>query len=65
MAKLSMQQRKNLPSSDFAVPSKGPGAGSYPIPDQKHASIAIGLAKMHGGPVAAIKAKAKAKGFTI
>lgn len=63
MAKLSMAERKKLPLSDFAVPSKAPGSGSYPIPDAKHAAVAKGFAKMHGGPVAKVAAKAKSKGF--
>ena len=65
MAKLTMAQRRALPKSDFAVPSKAPGPGSYPEPDANHARVAIGLAAMHGGPVAAVKAKAKKKGFVI
>jgi hypothetical protein len=64
MAKLSMAERKKLPKSDFAVPSKAPGPGSYPEPDKKHAQIAKGLAAMHHGPVKAVAAKAKAK-FSI
>ena len=63
MAKLTMPQRRALPKSDFAVPSKAPGPGSYPIPDQSHANAAAGLAGMHNGPKAAVKKKAKAKGF--
>ena len=54
MAKLTMAERKALPKSDFAVPSKAPYAGSYPIPNQAHANVAAGLAGMHGGPVAAV-----------
>jgi hypothetical protein len=50
MAKLSMAQRKALPKSAFAVPSKAPGPGSYPIPDKKHAGVAKGLAGMHHSP---------------
>jgi hypothetical protein len=41
MADLSTQQRKNLPKSDFAIPSKAPGPGSYPIPDKSHAINAL------------------------
>lgn len=48
MAKLSMAQRKALPKSAFAVPSKAPGPGSYPMPDKQHAAVAKGLAAMHG-----------------
>lgn len=61
MAKLTMAQRRALPKSDFAVPSKAPGPGSYPMPDKQHAAVAQGLAKMHGGPVAKVKAKARNK----
>jgi hypothetical protein len=48
MAKLSMAQRRALPKSDFAVPSKAPGPGSYPIPDKDHAMAAKGRAKEFG-----------------
>lgn len=47
MARLSMAQRRALPKSAFAVPSKAPGPGSYPIPDKQHAAVAKGLAAMH------------------
>jgi hypothetical protein len=40
MAKLTMAQRRRLPKSDFAVPSKAPGPGSYPINDKAHAEAA-------------------------
>ena len=40
MAKLTTEERKKLPKSDFAVPSKAPGPGSYPIPDKSHAKNA-------------------------
>lgn len=48
MADLSTQQRKNLPKSDFAIPSKAPGPGSYPIPDKGHAIN--GLQRSAGTP---------------
>ena len=47
MAKLTMAERRALPKSDFAVPSKAPGPGSYPMPDKQHAAVAKGLAAMH------------------
>lgn len=50
MAKLTMAQRRALPKSAFAVPSKAPGPGSYPIPDKGHAVAAKGLSAMHGDP---------------
>ncbi len=63
MSRLTAADRRKLPLSDFAVPSKAPGPGSYPEPDQAHANAAAGLAGMHGGPKAAVKKKARAKGF--
>lgn len=60
MAKLSMAQRKALPKSAFAVPSKAPGPGSYPIPDKQHAAVAKGLAGMHAGSGTKAKVDAKA-----
>lgn len=63
MAKLTMAQRRALPKSKFAVPSKAPGPGSYPMPDKKHADVAQGLAAMHGGPKAAVKKKAQKLGY--
>lgn len=45
MAKLTAEERRKLPKNDFAVPSKAPGPGSYPIPDRKHAAVAKGYGK--------------------
>jgi hypothetical protein len=65
MAKLSMAQRRALPKSDFAVPSKAPGPGSYPIPDAGHAKAAKSMAGRFGSPAvkSAVKKKAASKGF--
>lgn len=41
MAELDTAERKRLPRSDFAIPEKAPGAGSYPIPDEDHARDAL------------------------
>lgn len=41
MAKLSMAERRSLPSSAYVFPDRAPGPGSYPIPDRAHAVIAI------------------------
>lgn len=49
MAKLDTAARKALPGADFAVPSKAPASGSYPIPDKSHARNA--LARASGKPV--------------
>ncbi len=60
MAKLTAAQRKRIPRSEFAVPSKAPGPGSYPIEDTAHARNA--LARSSGKPVAAqVRAKVRAK----
>lgn len=63
MAKLDAKQRKALPKSDFAVPSKAPGSGSYPINDPSHARNALARVAQHGSPAeqAAVKAKVHAK----
>src|SRR5262249_49531045 len=60
---MSMAQRSALPRSDFAVPSKAPGSGSYPMPDRAHAANAKARAAQFGSPAvkAAVAAKAKAK----
>jgi hypothetical protein len=58
--KLTAAMRKKIPRSDFAVPSKAPGSGSYPIEDASHARNA--LARSSGKPIAAeVRAKVLAK----
>lgn len=60
MGKLTTAQRKQIPKGDFAVPSKAPGPGSYPIENASHARDA--LARSSGKPVAgAVKAAVKSK----
>ena len=63
MAKLSAEQRRNLPKSDFAVPSKAPGSGSYPVEDKGHAKAALGRVQHFGTPSekAAVRAKVHAR----
>lgn len=61
MAKLSMAERKALPKSDFAVPSKAPGPGSYPMPDKAHAANAKARASQHGSKAVKAKVAKKAK----
>ncbi|HSV90950.1 MAG TPA: hypothetical protein VLH80_07605 [Nitrospiraceae bacterium] len=62
MAKLTPTARSKLSRSTFAVPSKAPGPGSYPIPDANHAKVAIGLASMHhSSKLPQIRAAAKRK----
>lgn len=50
MGKLSTNARKHIAKSNFAVPSKAPGSGSYPIENKAHAINA--LARSAGKPVA-------------
>jgi hypothetical protein len=50
MARLTARQRKALPTSDYAVPGKAPGPGSYPIPDAAHARNALARAAQHAPP---------------
>ena len=63
-ARLSAAQRRALPDKDFALPGKGEGpkgkqAGSYPIPDEKHARSALSLVSQHGTPEEKAKVRAK------
>lgn len=64
MARLTAAERKALPKSDFAVPSKAPGPGSYPIPDAKHAAVAKGYAKRFGSKSTQSAVSKKAKKFS-
>jgi len=50
VAKLTYQQRKNLPKKSFVFPGKAPGPGSYPIPDEAHARNALARVSQHGTP---------------
>lgn len=60
MSKLNAAARKRIPKADFAVPSKAPGSGSYPIEDRSHAGNA--LARSSGKPVAGqVRAAVKRK----
>ena len=62
MARLTMAQRRKLPKSDFAVPSKAPGPGSYPINDKAHAVAAKRMEhNASKGQQKTITAKANAK----
>lgn len=47
-AVLTTKARKALDKSQFAIPSKAPGSGSYPIHDLSHAKNA--LARSSGKP---------------
>lgn len=60
MAVLSSAERDNMSHSNFAVPSKAPGSGSYPINNPSHARNA--LARSAGKPVAGqVRAAVKRK----
>lgn len=48
MAVLKAAKRKRLAKGSFAIPSKAPGSGSYPINDISHARNA--LARSSGKP---------------
>lgn len=59
--KLTTKMRKAIPKQDFAIQSKAPASGSYPIPDASHAQNA--LARSAGKPVAAQVKKAVKKKY--
>lgn len=61
MARLTTRARKALPKKDFAVPSKAPGPGSYPIENRAHAADA--KARASGKPVAAEVDRAVARKY--
>lgn len=61
MAKLTAKARRAIPKQDFAIPSKAPKSGSYPIEDASHARNA--LARSAGKPVAAQVRRAVAKKY--
>lgn len=46
MGTLTSRQRNRLRSSQFAIPERAPGPGSYPINDPAHARAAV--ASVHG-----------------
>lgn len=51
--RLTAHTRQDMPKSDFALPGKGDGpkgagAGSYPIPDEKHARMALAMVAKYG-----------------
>ena len=48
MARLTAAQRRRLPKSDYAIPSKAPKSGSYPINDKAHARNALARVSQHG-----------------
>lgn len=64
--KLTTSARKSLPKSSFAVPSKAPGSGSYPIQDKSHAQNALARSagkSVEGQVKAAVKRKFPSMGL--
>ncbi len=60
MAKLSTKARKSIPKAKFGLPSKAPGAGSYPMPDKSHARVAKAYASRFASPAQQAQIDAKA-----
>jgi hypothetical protein len=60
LARLTAAQRAALPLSDFGVPSKAPGPGSFPMPDASHAANAKSRAAQTAAPSVEKKIDAKA-----
>jgi hypothetical protein len=65
---LMAHERQNMPKSEFALPGKGKGpkgagAGSYPIPDERHARAALSRASANASPAeqATIRRKVHAR----
>lgn len=52
MSKLTAAERKAMPAdkNHFAIPSKAPGPGSYPIEDASHARNALSRVSANGSP---------------
>ena len=68
MARLSYQQRKAMPKSEFVIPGKKgkgnlAGRGGYPIPDISHARNALARVSAHGtsGEKSKVRAAVKRK----
>lgn len=60
MAKLTAKARRAIPKSQFGIPSKAPGRGSYPVNDKNHARVAKAYAKRFASPSERAKIDAKA-----
>jgi len=50
MSELTTTGRKHIKKENFAIPSKAPGPGSYPIHDRAHGINALARVKQHGTP---------------
>lgn len=60
MTRLTTAARKRVPKSQFGLPSKAPGRGSYPMPDATHARIAKAYATRFASPAQRAQIDAKA-----
>jgi len=58
MAKLTTSRRKALPKSQFAIPSKAPASGSYPIDTANRARAALSRVAQNGTPAEQAKVRA-------
>lgn len=58
MAQYTAKARKAMPKSAFAIPSKAPGPGSYPIGNKSHAQNALARVEQHGTPAEKKQVKA-------
>jgi len=61
--RLSAAQRGKLSKGSFAIPSKAPGSGSYPVNDANHARAALSMVSRYGSPAekSAVRSKVHAK----
>ena len=57
MAKLTTEERNDLPTSTFALP----GERKYPIPDRSHAANALSRVSANGTPEEKAKVRAAVK----
>ena len=57
MSTLTAWKRHRLPAATFAIPSKRPGPGSYPIPDEAHARNALARVAQYGTPAEQAKVR--------
>lgn len=66
MARITTEERKKLPSKDFALPGKGKGAGgkgpgSYPIDTKGRARNALARVSQHGSSEEKSEVRSKVK----
>ena len=61
MARLTAADRRGLKPSQFAIPEKAPGSGSYPLPDAAHGRSALQLVGANGTPAEKARVRAEVK----